>query len=175
MIYCLRGKVKRFSTADNFVIINKTAHAAEGEKEMQIGLLGYGTVGKAFYALTEEQSGLTCRALLTRRPRGTTALETDDFAVILNDPASDTVVELIGGIHPAYDYIAAALRAKKNVVTANKAVVCAYYPELIRLATENGVCLRCTAAAGGGIPWLCSLALAHRRFEGGAKGAQALG
>ena len=129
---------------------------------MQIGLLGYGTVGKAFYALTEEQPGLTCRALLTRRPRGTGALETDDFAAILNDPAIDTVVELIGGIHPAYDYIAAALQAQKNVVTANKAVVCAYYPELIRLATENGVCLRCTAAAGGGIPWLCSLGRAAR-------------
>ncbi|MBQ5987731.1 MAG: homoserine dehydrogenase [Clostridia bacterium] len=129
---------------------------------MQIGLLGYGTVGKAFYALTEEQPGLTCRALLTRRPRGTGALETDAFAAILNDPSIDTVVELIGGIHPAYDYIAAALRTKKNVVTANKAVVCAYYPELIRLATENGVCLRCTAAAGGGIPWLCSLGRAAR-------------
>lgn len=162
MIYCLRGKVKRFSTVDNFTKINKTAGAAEEEKEMQIGLLGYGTVGKAFYALTEEQPGLTCRALLTRRPRGTGALETDDFAAILNDPAIDTVVELIGGIYPAYDYIAAALRAKKNVVTANKAVVCAYYPELIRLATENGVCLRCTAAAGGGIPWLCSLGRAAR-------------
>ena len=92
MIYCLRGKVKRFSTVDNFTKINKTAGAAEEEKEMQIGLLGYGTVGKAFYALTEEQPGLTCRALLTRRPRGTDALETDDFAVILNDPAIDTVV-----------------------------------------------------------------------------------
>ena len=129
---------------------------------MQIGLLGYGTVGKAFYTLTEEHPTMICKALLTRRPRGTACRETDDFNDILRDPLIDTVVELIGGTHPAYEYIAAALAAGKNVVTANKAVVCAYYPELIRLAAKNGVSLRCTAAAGGGIPWLASLGRAAR-------------
>ena len=124
---------------------------------MQIGLLGYGTVGKAFYALSEEQPSLHVRTLLTRRPRGLTCREVDSFADILNDPAIELVVELIGGIHPAYEYISSALRARKHVVTANKAVVCAYYQELVGLATENGVCLRCTAAAGGGIPWLSSI------------------
>ncbi len=124
---------------------------------MQIGLLGYGTVGKAFYALAAEQPVLGVSTLLTRRPRGLSCREVDSFDQILKDPAIDLVVELIGGIHPAYEYICAALRAKKHVVTANKAVVCAYYTELVRLAAENGVCLRCTAAAGGGIPWLSSL------------------
>ncbi|MBQ3159483.1 MAG: homoserine dehydrogenase [Clostridia bacterium] len=124
---------------------------------MQIGLLGYGTVGKAFFALCEEQPSLTIKTLLTRRPRNVDCEETGDFVDILNDPAIDMVVEAIGGIHPAYEYISSALRAKKHVVTANKAVVCAYYGELVRLAAENGVCLRCTAAAGGGIPWLSSL------------------
>ena len=115
---------------------------------MQIGLLGHGTVGKAFHALSKEQPALTVKTLLTRRPRGTGCRETDSFDDILKDPAIDLVVELIGGIHPAYEYISAALRAKKHVVTANKAVICAYYPELVQLAQENGVCLRCTAAAG---------------------------
>ena len=124
---------------------------------MQIGLLGYGTVGKAFYALVEEQPALTVKTLLTRRPRSLGCRETGDFADILNDPDIDLVVELIGGIHPAYEYISAALKAKKHVVTANKAVVCAYYQELVGLAAQNGVSLRCTAAAGGGIPWLSSL------------------
>ena len=110
---------------------------------MQIGLLGYGTVGKAFHALSKEQPALTMKTLLTRRPRGTGCRETDSFADIVNDPNIDLVVELIGGIHPAYEYISAALRAKKHVVTANKAVICAYYPELVQLAQENGVCLRC--------------------------------
>ena len=124
---------------------------------MRIGLLGYGTVGKAFYALVEEQPALTVKTLLTRRPRGVGCRETADYNHIVNDPEIDLVVELIGGIHPAYEYICAALKAKKHVVTANKAVVCAYYEEFVRLAQENGVCLRCTAAAGGGIPWLSSL------------------
>ena len=129
---------------------------------MQIGLLGYGTVGKAFYALCEEQPSLTVKTVLTRRPRSLGCRETGDLADIVNDPDVDLVVELIGGIHPAYEYISAALKAKKHVVTANKAVVCAYYTEFVRLAAENGVCLRCTAAAGGGIPWLSSIARAAR-------------
>ncbi len=124
---------------------------------MRIGLLGYGTVGKEFYALVEEQPSLIVKTLLTRRPRGLSCRETADFADIVNDPQIDLVVELIGGIHPAYEYISAALKAKKHVVTANKAVVCAYYQKLVALAAENGVSLRCTAAAGGGIPWLSSL------------------
>ena len=124
---------------------------------MQIGLLGYGTVGKHFYALVEEQPTLKVKTLLTRRPRGLSCQETDAFDDILNDPDIDLVVEVIGGIHPAYEYISSALKAKKHVVTANKAVVCAYYRELTSLAAKNGVCLRCTAAAGGGIPWLSSL------------------
>ena len=124
---------------------------------MQIGLLGYGTVGKAFYALCEEQPTLKVNTLLTRRPRGLVCREVSSFEEILNDATIELVVELIGGIHPAYEYISSALRAKKHVVTANKAVVCAYYRELVNLAAENGVCLRCTAAAGGGIPWLSSI------------------
>ncbi len=129
---------------------------------MRIGLLGYGTVGKAFYALVEEQPELTVKTLLTRRPRNLECREVNAFADILNDTDIDLVVELIGGIHPAYEYISSALKAKKHVVTANKAVICAYYRELTALAAENGVCLRCTAAAGGGIPWLSSLGRAAR-------------
>ena len=69
---------------------------------MQIGLLGYGTVGKGFYALAAEQPSLTVKTLLTRRPRGLACRETGDFADIARDPDIDVVVELIGGIHPAY-------------------------------------------------------------------------
>ena len=135
------------------------------EQDLRIGLLGYGTVGKAFYAMAAEQPALHVGTLLTRRPRGLSCREVDSFAEILNDPAIELVVELIGGIHPAYEYISAALKARKHVVTANKAVVCAYYTELVRLAAENGVCLRCTAAAGGGIPWLSSLGRVARMDE----------
>ena len=128
---------------------------------MKIGLLGFGTVGSHFYRMAEEQESLSVVTLLSRRPRdGLKCRVTSDYEVIVRDPGIDTVVDLIGGIHPAYEYIAAALRAGKHVVTANKAVMGAYYRELTGLAKRNGVCLRCTAAAGGGIPWLSSLARA---------------
>ena len=130
---------------------------------MNIGLLGFGTVGSHFYRMAEEHPSLTVTALLSRRPReGLTCRVTDDYESIVSDPAIDTVVELIGGVHPAYEYISAALRAGKHVVTANKAVMGAYYRELLALAAKHGVCLRCTAAAGGGIPWLSSLCRAAK-------------
>jgi len=130
---------------------------------MNIGLLGFGTVGSHFYKLAAEHEKLRVSAVLSRRPReGVSCRITEDFDTIVQDPEIDTVVELIGGIHPAYEYISAALRAGKHVVTANKAVMGAYYRELTSLAKRRGVCLRCTAAAGGGIPWLSSLARAAR-------------
>lgn len=57
---------------------------------------------------------------------------------ILNDPEIDTVVEVMGGLHPAYEYVSAALARGKNVVTANKALIAAYYTELTALAREKG-------------------------------------
>lgn len=53
-----------------------------------------------------------------------------DFAAIVNDPEVDTVVEVLGGLHPSYEFVTAALRAGKNVVTANKYLVCHYFTEL---------------------------------------------
>jgi len=126
---------------------------------MKVGLLGYGTVGKSFYDLSLESENISVKTLLSRRPRPElTCGITSDINDIINDSEIDTVVEVMGGIHPAYEYISAALKAGKNVVSANKAVICAYYDEFLNLALENGVKLRYTAAAGGGIPWLESLA-----------------
>ncbi|MBR1607481.1 MAG: homoserine dehydrogenase [Clostridia bacterium] len=126
---------------------------------MRIGLMGFGTVGSAFYAMAREcKKTEIARLLVLEKLPGVDCEQTTDYADIVNDPAIDTVVELIGGLHPAHEYVTAALKAGKNVVTANKQLVCACYDELIALAEEHGVALRCTAAAGGGIPWLHSLA-----------------
>ena len=125
---------------------------------MRIGLMGFGTVGSAFYTLAQEcKDTEIARLLVLEKLPQVDCEQTTDFADILNDPAIDTVVELIGGLHPAYEFVSAALKAGKNVVTANKQLVCACYDELIGLAEQHGVALRCTAAAGGGIPWLHSL------------------
>jgi len=125
---------------------------------MNIGLLGFGTVGSHFYAMAAGQEALRVTAVLSRRPRPElTCTVTADFDEIVRDPAIGIVVEVMGGLEPAYSYICAAMRAGKHVVTANKQLMCAHYDELLALAEECGVSLRCTAAAGGGIPWLTSL------------------
>ena len=125
---------------------------------MHIGLLGFGVVGAGVYDWTRDRADLTVDRVLVRSNKpGIETISTRSIEDILNDPAIDTVVEVMGGLHPAYEYICAAMEAGKHVVTANKAVVAAYYPQLTALARQHGVALRCTAAVGGGIPWLVNL------------------
>lgn len=125
---------------------------------MNIGLLGCGVVGGGILDFCAGREDLTVTKVLVRRPRPDLgALAVTDIADIVNDKAIGIVAEVMGGLHPAYEYICAALKAGKHVVTANKAVISAYYPELTGLARECGVSLRCTAAVGGGIPWLTNL------------------
>ena len=125
---------------------------------MNIGLLGCGVVGGGILDFCAGREDLTVTKVLVRRPRPDLGvLAVTDIADIVNDEAIGIVAEVMGGLHPAYEYICAALKAGKHVVTANKAVISAYYPELTGLARECGVSLRCTAAVGGGIPWLTNL------------------
>ena len=133
---------------------------------MNIALLGFGTVGSHFYKLCEGRTDLHVAAVLSRRPRPElTCTVTADYDEIVRDPSIDIVVEVMGGIEPAYSYLCAAMRAGKHVVTANKQLMCAHFEELTSLAKEKGVALRCTAAAGGGIPWLTSLSRASELDE----------
>ncbi|NLK64615.1 MAG: homoserine dehydrogenase [Tissierellia bacterium] len=78
---------------------------------------------------------------------------TQDVNEVLNGD-TDIIIELIGGIHPAYEYIKAALNNKKHVVTANKAVIATHGEELKMLAEKNNVKLMYEASVGGGIPIL---------------------
>ncbi len=80
-----------------------------------------------------------------------------DFNIILNDKSVDTVLEMMGGSHPAYEYTVAALSAGKNVITSNKEVVANFGDEFLRLSKENGVTYRFEAAVGGGIPVISPL------------------
>ena len=125
---------------------------------MKIGLLGNGVVGGGVLEICDKREDICVKYVLVRRPKpelGERAVS--DISVILNDPEIDTVVEVMGGLSPAFEYVSAALRAGKNVVTANKHLVAHYYGELISLARENGCAFRCTPAVGGGIPWLVNL------------------
>ena len=131
---------------------------------MNIGLLGFGVVGGGVLGLAQGRGDITVSRVLLRSPKPglPEGLATYDFNDILCDERIDTVVEVMGGLHPAYEYVTAAMERGKNVVTANKALIAAYYRELTGLAKEKGVALRCTAAVGGGIPWLVNLARVKR-------------
>ena len=66
----------------------------------------------------------------------------------------DVIVELLGGLHPSYEYLKRAIENKINVVTANKDMLAEFGGELVSLAKENGVCIKFEASVGGGIPVL---------------------
>lgn len=130
---------------------------------MQIALLGLGVVGGGVWELMQGRPGWEVRRAMARSPHQECGGKVvDSIEPILEDSEVELVVEAIGGIHPAYQYVAAALRAGKHVVTANKALMAAHYGELTAMARENGVVLRCTGAVGGGIPFLPALERARR-------------
>lgn len=126
---------------------------------MNIALLGFGVVGSGVYEWCRGRNDLCVSRVLIRSDKPQIAdIATRDFNDILTDDSIDIVAEVMGGLHPAYEYVTAALRAGKHVVTANKALIAAYYQELTALAQECDRALLCTAAVGGGIPWLVNLA-----------------
>ncbi len=133
---------------------------------MNIGLLGFGVVGRGVYEITEKRSDMQVRKVLCLEDIQLPDAEAvRDIRQIVEDPAIDTVVEAMGGLHPAYEFVRAAMENGKNVVTSNKALVCTFYDELLPLAKEKGVSFRSTAAVGGGIGWLSELERSRRVQE----------
>ena len=130
---------------------------------MKIGLLGFGVVGRGVYEITRSREDMQVAKVLCLEDISLPDAEAvKDFSEILNDSTIDTVVEAMGGLHPAYEFVRAALEAGKNVVTSNKALVCSFYNELLPLAESKGLKFRSTAAVGGGIGWLSELERARR-------------
>src|SRR5690625_3879300 len=87
---------------------------------------------------------------------------------VLQDPEIDVVVEVMGGVEEARQYLLEAFRAKKHVVTANKDLIALHGPELEEVAAQNGCDLFYEASVGGGIPLLRGLTdrtLAHRIYH----------
>lgn len=137
------------------------------DHQVNIGILGLGTVGTGVARiLLNQQDILKTRAALTFKLVAIAELDwakerdldlkdvkcTSNVDEVLNDPNIDIVVETIGGYEPAYTFISQALRNRKHVVTANKALVATKGRELFQLAREYGVDLLFEASVGGGIP-----------------------
>lgn len=141
-------------------------------KSKRIGLLGFGNIGQGVWKIiSKRQSDILKRfgcsvdivKILVRNKEKYLSLGipedklTVNIKDILDDDGIDIVVELIGGVNPAYEYIKEAILKGKHVVTANKAVMALHGSELIQLAERQGVLLRFEGSVGGGIPVIGAL------------------
>ena len=136
------------------------------KKEINIGLLGLGVVGSGVARVLlgkkeslAEQAGVPvvlAKVLEKREVEFKPELLTKNATEILANPKIDIVVEVIGGEHPATEYIEQALTNGKHVVTANKEVIAKHGYELFSLAKKHNVELRYEASVGSGIPLITS-------------------
>ena len=136
-------------------------------KSINIGLLGFGTVGTGVIKILQQNSGVIEKRLGAKlnlkwiadldieRDRGVRVdknILTKDANKVLNDPEVNIVIELIGGYEPAKSFILQALKNKKHVVTANKALLAKNGSEIFETASKNNVDIGFEASVGGGIP-----------------------
>ncbi len=141
-------------------------------KPVQVGLIGFGTVGSGVVRLLTQHGERFLRRLGgplvlkkvadldLERPRPVPldpALLTGNSQEILDDPEIDIIVELIGGTTEAYDLVLAALDRGKHVVTANKALLAVHGNELFHKALQRGVEIGFEASVCGGIPIILTL------------------
>jgi homoserine dehydrogenase len=129
---------------------------------LRVALLGFGTVGQAVARILVERGDLAGRLELTQvfnrnvgRKRAAWTPDsvgwTDSFEEVLA-AAPDVVVEAVGGIDPAHEWVTRALSSGASVVTANKLLMAAHAPELIALAARHAAHIRFEAAVAGGVP-----------------------
>lgn len=136
-------------------------------EEVKLGILGMGTVASGLINIIEFNNSklvetinknLIISKVLVKNPdkKRNVNLDPDVYTSeayeVINDKDVHIIVELIGGVHPAYEYIKAALNNKKHVVTANKALIATHGQELESLAVKNNVKLMYEASVAGGIP-----------------------
>jgi homoserine dehydrogenase len=121
------------------------------DRTFRVGLLGHGTVGSAFAKLLPEHAD-RIGVLTGLRPElaGIVTRSQGSFDELLEQ--SDLIVELMGGIDPARDWVLRALRSGKHVVTANKQLLSQYGEELWEVARANGMQLRFEGAVAGVVP-----------------------
>ena len=132
---------------------------------MFVAIMGYGVVGSGVASLLKKNHGhivqksmqneLELKYILDRRTFPGDPYEQiviSDFSKILEDDEIKIVVETMGGVHPAYEYVLACLKAGKSVVTSNKELVAVKGCELLEVADEHNVNFLFEASVGGGIP-----------------------
>lgn len=141
-------------------------------RKINIGLIGFGNVGSGVVKILRDKkyflsqklgveinvSKICDKDIVSKRMvRIDKVLLTGDAREIINDPQIDIVVELIGGLHPAKEYIMEALKKGKHIVTANKALLAQDGRELFSFALDRGKSIYFEASVGAGIPIIKSL------------------
>ena len=141
-------------------------------REIKVGLIGFGTVGSGVAKILQKNSRLIEKrmgAKIVLKRIADIDLETDrgvklkagiltrKAQEVIDDPEIDIVMELIGGIEPAKTFILQAIRNKKHIVTANKALLALHGDEIFREAYRFGVDVNFEASVGGGIPLIRSI------------------
>ncbi len=131
---------------------------------INVGVLGYGTVGSGVVEIIQKNHDIIAKRVgeevqmkyvLDLREFPGDPVEkilVHDFEMIKNDPDVHVVVETMGGLHPAYEFVKASLEAGKSVCTSNKALVADFGPELLQIAADKNVNFMFEASVGGGIP-----------------------
>ena len=122
---------------------------------MNIAILGMGTIGSGVFELLKDRKDVQVKRILDLHVWMENM--TTDIQDIVTDEEIETVVETMGGIHPAREYALACIESRKNYVSANKLLISKCAEELTQAAEDNGVSLLFGAACGGGIPYLKSL------------------
>jgi len=136
-------------------------------KKINVGLIGFGNVGSGTVKILSDRRQLLCNKIgleinikkicdkdlsWKRKVVVDRGLFTKDARDVINDHQIDIIVELIGGIHPAKEFIIEALKKGKSVVTANKALLAQEGRELFALAQDRGKSIYFEASVGAGIP-----------------------
>ncbi len=129
------------------------------EKKIKIGLIGLGTVGSGVFKTLQSFDNVEVKSIAVRninKKRDIKGLDesivTDNAYKIVNDPEIDIVAELVGGLEPAFDLIATAIKNGKHIVTANKELLAKRGEELFKIAEEYNKVILYEAAIAGGIP-----------------------
>jgi homoserine dehydrogenase len=127
-------------------------------EKLKVGLIGLGTVGSGVYKSLQDFDNVEIVKIAVRninKPRSVdvpTTILTDNPYEIVNNPSIDVVVELMGGVEPAWDYIKTALENGKHIVTANKELLAKKGEELFNLSEKYNRVVLYEAAIAGGIP-----------------------
>ncbi len=129
------------------------------KNKIKIGLIGLGTVGSGVFKTLKSFENVEVKSIAVRnihKKRNIEGLDeaiiTDDAYKIVNDPEIDIVAELVGGLEPAFDLIAAAIKNGKHIVTANKELLAKRGEELFTIAEKYNKVILYEAAIAGGIP-----------------------